>query len=129
MKKTIRILLILIVLLCIGGVFGYFWLMHSGGRDVPSEVSSYVISEKELTDAFHSDALSAEKKFLEKAITVSGKISGVKGTEVVLGKSVVCSFSSNTFVKTDEKIIVKGRLIGYDDLMDEIRLDQCTLEN
>jgi hypothetical protein len=32
-------------------------------------------------------------------------------------------------IKKDQPVTVKGRVVGYDDLMAEIKLDQCSILN
>ena len=74
------------------------------------------------------DVLNFYKKYLEKPVAVSGIITSVNGKEVILDNSVNCTFlTASNSLKKDKKITIKGRVVGYDDLLGEVRLDQCNL--
>jgi len=43
-----------------------------------------------------------------------------------LDHSIICNLKElDTTLKENQTIIVKGRLVGFDDLLGEIKLDQC----
>ena len=70
------------------------------------------------------------KKYLDKTIQVSGKISGIDKNLVILDSYITTQISP---IKKDlsigNEIVVKGRVIGYDELLEELKLDQCTIIN
>lgn len=125
MKKS-RILISLLVVGLIGGGLGYNYVMHGGGRDLSSETASFTVSSKDIALEFTNNTDAANKKYLEKAVAIHGVITSAKPLEIIIDNTIICKLKepNNTF-KKDQVITVKGRVVGYDDLMGEIQLDQC----
>ena len=50
---------------------------------------------------------------------------------IILDGNIVCSFNPPQTIdpklKLTDKISIKGRCIGYDDLLEEVRIDNCSL--
>jgi DNA replicative helicase MCM subunit Mcm2 (Cdc46/Mcm family) len=122
MKKAIT----LIVLICIGGVITYNYI-YQDHRDINSEQAEFSLSSAELSKEFSMAPVESEKKYLNKTIEVTGKITSQSKTNVTLDNMVFCQFSSpiNFPLKNNAQVKIKGRFIGYDDLVEEIKLDQC----
>ncbi len=62
-------------------------------------------------------------------IELSGEVTTIEDSTATINNNIFCQFSGlkNTF-KVGENILVKGRFIGYDDLMEEVKLDNCILK-
>lgn len=129
MNKKLKIFLVVLVIFVIAGFVGYNYVMHGGARNLSSEDAAYAVASKDITAEFTANVEKANKKYLEKAVSITGTVSGVNGNDVTLDQTIVCSFKSRQDVKKDTKITVKGRIVGYDDLLGEIRLDQCDKTN
>ena len=100
--------------------------MYGGQRNLESENATFNVTTFELSKEYSSNVDVANKKYLEKAIEISGKVISVKNKEVILENAIVCNFKNEDIsVKESQIITVKGRVVGYDDLMEEIKLDQC----
>ena len=68
----------------------------------------------------------ANTKYLEKAVAVKGIVAEVNNNVITLDNGIVCTLqTTNTAIKKDQVVTIKGRVLGYDDLMGEIKLDQC----
>ena len=84
----------------------------------------------DFIEQFNSNPTEAETKFLNKTIEISGVVSEVNGERnIVLNNIIFCQFQepfTNT-ISVNTSQIIKGRCIGYDDLLEEIKLDQCHL--
>ncbi|GAA4281140.1 OB-fold protein [Gaetbulibacter aestuarii] len=126
MKKSIAILIILIIL----GFIGYKYVYHDH-RNIKEESAVFIVSSKELIGEFSSDPSKAEKKYLNKTIQVSGPVSSINDVSITLSGAVFCQFTNglNFSPKENQSLKIKGRLIGYDDLLEEIKLDQCSVIN
>lgn len=129
MNKRLKWGLIVLGVLAAGAAGGYYYVMHAGARDVASEEAAFTLSSKQLTDAFATDAAKSTSLYLNKTIQVTGPVSSVKKKEVVLDGTIICNFTVATTTTQGESITVKGRLLGYDDLLGEIKLDNCSLTN
>lgn len=122
MKK----ILMSVLLLALIAFAGYYYVLHGGARDLASEETDFAVSSSTLTAEFVSNVDTSNKKYLEKAVAVSGKITSVSGLEVIVDKTIICNLKApDPSIKKDANVTVKGRLVGFDDLLGEIKLDQC----
>lgn len=127
MKKSVKIGLIGLLLVGVAGYFGYRYVYHSERRDVQKETAVFTLKALDLHQAFVANTEKANATYLEKATEVSGTVTAVEGTQLLLDKKVVCISQAPLSVQVGAIITVKGRVIGYDDFLDEIKMDQCTL--
>jgi hypothetical protein len=126
MRKWSIILLVLIII----GVLGYNYV-YQHHRDIKSETSVFKISSNNLIDEFQINPSASEIKYLDKTITVIGSITALEKQNILLGSSVFCLFTNkiDSNLKVLQTIEIKGRFIGYDDLLEQIKLDQCYIIN
>jgi len=125
MKKLIVLLLIVVV----GGIFAYNYL-YQDHRDIENEKSEFSLTSLELTNEFSSASSNSEKKYLNKTIEVTGAISELNKNDMTLDNTIICLFnetSQTSSLSIGSKVKIKGRFIGYDDLLEQVKLDQCTL--
>jgi uncharacterized protein YacL len=126
-NKKILIGIFLLVLVII---VGYFYVYKSH-RDIKNEQVSYEVSAAKIFIEFQTNELEATSKYLDKTIIVSGKIVNldpVTQSLVVDGK-VFATFLNEfpSEIKLNSQITIKGRLIGYDSLLEELKMDQCII--
>lgn len=132
MKKKNKIVVFLI-LLVIAGVVGFpyvkNYLVYSyGKRDVQSEAAAFTITTKNIVAEFTANTEASNKKYLEKPVAVSGTITSLSNKEVILDQTVNCSLiAADASLKVGQAVTIKGRVVGYDDLLGELKLDQCNL--
>lgn len=126
MKKWIFILIIIVIT----GVIGYNYI-YQDHRDIENESAEFVMTTTEIASLFSVNTSSAEKKFLNKTIEISGIITEINPTDITINDKVFCQFSSDieTLLNHGDQIKIKGRVIGYDDLLEQVKLDQCTIIN
>ncbi len=126
MNKKIKIFAIAIVLVGITAFTAFNYVMHGGARNLSSEETAFTVSSKSIANEFATNTDVSNKKYLEKAVSITGKITSIKGTEIIIDNSIVCTLNSlDVSIKKDQTITLKGRVVGYDDLMGEVKLDQC----
>ena len=132
MSKKVKIILVVIVLV----IMGYFTLPivkdymvnNLGKRDVKSEAAAFTLKTKDIISEFTANTDAANKKYLDKPVAISGAVSSVKDKEVILDGTVNCGFiSADSTIKKDQSVTIKGRIVGYDDLLGELKLDQCSI--
>ena len=125
MKKAAFILIFITATAFIG--YNY---IYKEGRNISEEKPEYTISSSQLKNELITNIDLAIKKYLDKTIQVSGKISGIDKNLVILDSYITTQISP---IKKDlsigNEIVVKGRVIGYDELLEELKLDQCTIIN
>lgn len=130
MKRN-KILAILVLVLLIGYfVYSYLYQSH---RDISSEKGSFTVTANDIHSEFKADEKKANEKYLDKTIDVTGTVSGldVAGNAVVIDEKMFAVFKDKLpqDIKVQSKVKIKGRFMGYDDLLEEMKMDQCTLES
>lgn len=122
--KIIGILLLVVLLVAIS----IYYVFHGGARDLATEQTEFNVSSKDIILEFASNITTATNKYSDKAISISGKVTAVSDSVVTIDHTIICNFkSTDTSIKNDQLISVKGRLVGFDDLMGELKLDQCSI--
>lgn len=124
MRKRIIIFIVFIILVIVG--YNYIYQSH---RDIENENAQYEITSNKIALEFIENVTETETKYLNTTIEVIGMVSEKEGNTITLGDKVFCQFNTsfkNTIV-FDSKIKIKGRVIGYDDLLEQVKLDQCTI--
>ena len=124
MLRKIVLFGIIITILIIG--YNYVYQDH---RDIAKEEAEFVLNSKEIKNEFVSNVFTAEEKYLNRTIEVSGTISETNIVDITIDNNVFCQFSNNinSSVKLNSIVTIKGRVIGYDDLLEQVKLDQCIL--
>ena len=131
-NKNLRKLLVAGVLLgLIVGSWAIWYVFYKPHRDVSAEKPAYTITSQALSDAFKTDTASY-KKYVDQALLVEGAVTAVEGSHVSLG-NIICSFDSAQIskvssLKSGEMVKIQGRLTTYNDLMEEIMIDNCVLK-
>jgi tRNA_anti-like len=126
-KKLKTILITLLILLSIGFA-SYKYIMTGGARDIQSEDVAFTVNSKDIMTEFTTNSDVASKKYLDKTIEINGIVTGISDTVITIDETISCQFQSADFKTEKEKnITVKGRFVGYDDLLGELKLDQCNI--
>jgi hypothetical protein len=125
MKK----LIILVIACIIGGYFVYKYIMTGGERNLETENSAFVVSSSTIYEEFVKNTELANSKYLNKAIEISGKVTAVENSLVTLNGKISCLLKTNEKVVLNTSIVIKGRVTGFDDLLEELKLDQCIIIN
>ena len=91
----------------------------------------YTIQSTELFQKYQVDVSNANTSFLDKILLIKGTIKEISSNMIILDGNIVCSFNPpqtiDPILKLTDKISIKGRCIGYDDLLEEVRIDNCSL--
>ena len=126
MRKWIVILIIVIIAAIIG--YNYIYQDH---RSIENESAEFTMSSTEIANLFSENVVSSEQKFLNKTIEVSGLISEINTNDITVDDKLFCQFNKaiETSIRQNFNIKIKGRVIGYDDLLEQVKLDQCTIIN
>jgi len=122
MKKIV----ILIIILFIVGVVGYKYI-YKDHRNIETEKTAFKVQTGEIVTEFSLNIENATNKYLNKTIEVSGIITAFKDNVIMLDHKIVCYMLDSTDhnLILNSKVIIKGRFIGYDELLEEFKIDQC----
>ena len=128
MRKKIMIVL---AVLAITGAGLYFY-MYKGHRDISSESADYSTTVKDLQQQFTANSTDAGKKYADKTIEVYGKITAVDlaAHTITVDEKLSAVFKDSVLnnVAAQKQVKIKGRFLGYDDLLEEFKMDQVSLE-
>lgn len=125
MKKQTKIIIALI-LLTFGAYFAYNYI-YQDHRDIKAEEAKVDVSASELVQFFKDNE---SPEVVNSTVQVSGVITEIDTHTITIDNNVQCSFDAALEgVNINEKITIKGRCIGYDDLFEIVKLDQSTIIN
>lgn len=118
---------IVILLLVFFTFLGYSYI-YQDHRNIETEEAAYNVTPKTIINEFNLDANKSEKKYLNKTIVVTGIITEINENDLTLNDIVFCQLNgiNNKSIKMNSTIKIKGRCIGYDDLLEQVKLDQCS---
>ena len=127
-KKTYILLLFIIIGAICFSTYKYIYQDH---RNVTQETPAFTLTAKAINEDFTNNTILAEKKYLNKTIVISGEITEINSNFITLENSIFCQFENSIpkSIKKNTPVFLKGRYIGFDDLLGEIKLDQCTILN
>lgn len=119
---------ILIIILFIVGVVGYKYI-YKAHRNIETEKAVFKVQSGEIVIEFSLNVENATKKYLNKTIEVSGIITDIRDNVIMLDHKIVCymiDLTNNNSLLNSE-VIIKGRFIGYDELLEEFKIDQSKI--
>ncbi|SHG72372.1 tRNA_anti-like [Flavobacterium fluvii] len=126
MKNKIIIILFILLIVGVVGIYLYTYKEH---RDITNEKESYSIAVTDIFLEFQANEISANRKYLDKTIEVTGNLSSVDVAtkSILLNDKLFATFKEEVPKKLqlNAKIKIKGRFIGYDALVEELKMDQC----
>lgn len=100
-------------------------------RNAATEQPAFTLSAQQLSADVKADTANITK-YLDKAVLVNGPVSAVDGLHVSLG-NVVCTMDSTQAAKaastaSGTEVKIQGRITSYNDMLEEINLDQCVFK-
>lgn len=127
-KKKYLVIASIAILICCGGFYFYNNVLYKEGRNIEKEMPSYSLTSKNLINEYKNNISESDLKYLNKTIQVEGEITEVSDSILTLDSSIFCTFDKKIDnPKVGTKVTLKGRCIGFDELMEEIKLDQCSI--
>jgi hypothetical protein len=132
LNKTVKkVLIIGVVLGAIVGSWAVWYVFFKPHRNVGNEAAAYTLTSTELSTAFKTDT-AAVTKYIDKAILIEGPVSAIDGSHISFD-NIICNIDSADIpklstLKVGQSAKVQGRLTTYNDLMEEIMLDQCVIK-
>lgn len=126
MKRKIASLIFLIAVVTGFFTYNYIYKEH---RNIAKEEALFF--DKAMN--FHSDfVLNSDEfntKYLDKVIKIEGEITEFDNISLVLDKKIYVVFNDSLKPQIDinDFAIIKGRFVGYDDLLEVLKIDQATV--
>lgn len=122
-----KLLLVFVVLAAIGA--GLYFYAYQGHRDIASEAADEEVTVAALSKAFGADPQAASARYADKTLLVQGVVTAVDPLTrtVTLDGLLTASFEALPSVGANDRVTIKARFVGYDDLLGEFRTDQASL--
>lgn len=127
-RKKIAIAIAALLIVALGGIYFYYGFLFKEARNIESEMPDFNISATKLLEDYDADPKKADALYLNKTIEITGTVTKETDSVVILENTVFCLFTQKVKSKLiHNKIKVKGKCIGYDELFQEVKIDQCTI--
>ena len=127
-RKKIALVAVALLLLVSAGIYLYYGFLFKEARNIESEIPDFSIPASKLLKDYNSNPENANSLYLNKTIEITGKVTKETDSVILLEKNVFCLFTQKIKGKLiNNEITVKGKCIGYDELFEEVKLDQCTI--
>jgi hypothetical protein len=88
---------------------------------------AYKLRAVDLLLEYRSNILKANSKYLNQVLSITGEVTSLEANLVIIDHGVTCTLDSTQIINVKpavgKRLIVKGRCVGYDDLLEEVRMD------
>ena len=127
-RKNIVYVTVSLLIMVFLGTYFYYGFLYKEARNIATETPDLNVSASKLFSDYNADPAKADVIYLNKTVQITAEITKKTDSVIVLENTVFCRFTQ----KNKEKIIgntvtIKGKCIGYDDLFQEVKLDQCSI--
>ena len=93
------------------------------------------LTTNEITAGYQGEAADFKQlvqndfdRWHNKVIQIKGTITAIQEEGILLNQDIYCQFDDKLInVVENEVITLKGRVIGFDELLEEIKLNQCII--
>jgi hypothetical protein len=106
-----------------------YYAVYKNHRNIANEQASFILAADSFYEEFIENPTVSTKKYLDKTIQLSGVITEIDMGNFMIDDKVIF-YADDSIVHTLEMgkfITVKGRSIGYDELLENPKIDQTTL--
>ena len=124
-------LVIVLAVIAVGIFVGYKYI-YKDHRDIATEEAEFTMAVADIQKEFTANDSLANAKYADKTIVISGKVTAVdaaSNTVTVDEKLSATMKDKAPEIKPQQQVKIKGRFVGYDDLLEELKMDQVTLIN
>ncbi|MDC3388356.1 hypothetical protein OAX11_02475 [Flavobacteriaceae bacterium] len=123
MKKFILFIALVFILILIGYTYVY-----KADRNISEEQPKFTIASALLKQELNANQVNVINKYLNETVEISGIATQIEMNTIILDNFVSARLDTlHTSINIGDALIVKGRVIGYDELLEELKLDQCTV--
>lgn len=127
-RKKTAIVIAGLLLAVSAGIYLYYGVVFKEARNIESEMPDFSIAATKLLNDYNSNPEKADSLYLNKTIEITGKVTKETDSVVILENTVFCLFTQKTKDRLiNSKVTVKGKCIGYDELFQEVKIDQCSI--
>ncbi len=127
MRTNVFKKIIILALMLIAASYGFYKYINKPHRNIASEKTAFALKASNLIE-FMSDEKKA-KLFADQVIEVKGIITHIENETVILDHKIQVNLEENTgsIIHKGLPVIIKGRCLGYDDLLEVVKIDQAAI--
>ncbi len=101
-------------------------------RDPSTEKAKFEMSTAAFLKEYKANPTTAAAKYINQTVLLEGDISAISGITVSF-EGIACNIDSTQVNRIKElsvgsKVKIQGLVVGYNDLMEEVSMAQCTLK-
>lgn len=127
MKKKLLIFLIVIL----GIAASVYFYAYKDHKDIAASEADFALTVPVLQKEFTENDSLATVKYQNKVVQVEGAITNVDAAtkSIVIDDKIYAQFDAAlpTDLEVKKKVILKGRFLAYDDLVEEFKMDQSSI--
>ena len=125
LKKNKLVITVLIVFSVIG------FAIYTYAMQPPTAIENKKIDFTGSADELLLKITDHTEKWQDKIVIVTGEVTNIDDKGIMLSSKIYCQLKQINDLKKinpSNNISLKGRIIGYDDLLEELKLDQCIIQ-
>ena len=121
-KIILTISLIIISSLIIRYTYNYVFASSKEVTEISPEFKGYAYE-------FNYQVTDNISEWIGKVVQISGFITEVNNDGIILNESIYCQLDKRSInkEKTNESVIIKGVFVGFDELLMEMKINQCII--
>jgi hypothetical protein len=125
MRKKLILLVSAILLLGTVAIL-YLYKPH---RNIADEAATFKVDSKTFFEEFTTTEQTANTKYLDQVIEVAGQVTAINypNKSLTLDNHINVNLLESAKVNINDHVVFKGRCVGYDELMEEVTIDQATI--
>lgn len=128
MNKKRLLIFGIILLFGFGSFYVYNNVLYKESRNIEEEDSLFILTSSDLIKEYKLDLSKSDEKYLNKTIEIEGKITEISDSTITLDSTIFCGFDKKIGQENlNKKVRIKGRCIGFDEMFNEVKFDQCTI--
>ncbi len=112
------------------GVSLYLYV-YRDHRNIATETADFTVTVNDLKKEFIENDSLAYMKYKDKTIQLSAKVTSIdtENNAIVVDEKLYATFMKafKSDLAIGKQITIKGRFLGYDDLIEEFKIDQVTI--
>ena len=118
----LTISLIIILSLIIRNTYNYVFASSKEVTEISPEFKGYAYE-------FNYKVTDNISEWIGKVVQISGFITEVNNDGIILNESIYCQLDKRSInkEKTNESVIIKGVFVGFDELLMEMKINQCII--
>ena len=119
---------LIIIAIVLSAIVGFAIFKYS--LQAPKKIELKEVDYKGNAVNFFSKIQENSEIWQDKVVIITGKITNTDSHGITLENTIYCQLrkqSNKQKLQTKQLTTLKGRVIGYDDLLEELKLDQCII--